>query len=126
MHVKISYLSLLLFFLQIILKNLISIILRISYFNFIIPGSPVLKKQAPRTMSTLHEDANVEEAEAEAIDVEAAAAAATKVVPEDKCQPGIAQIHIRPSALSVKSQQQLPPPPPDNVSRHSNSISAIL
>ena len=90
--------------------------------NFIIiPGSPVLKKQAPRTMSTLHEDANVEEAEAEAID------AATKVVPEDKCQPGIAQIHIRPSALSVKSQQQLPPPPPDNVSRHnSNSISAIL
>ena len=78
-----------------------------------------MKKQAPRTMSTLHEDANVEEAEAEAID------AATKVVPEDKCQPGIAQIHIRPSALSVKSQQQLPPPP-DNVSRHSNSISAIL
>ena len=76
-------------------------------------------------MSTLHEDANVEEAEAEAIDVEAAAAA-TKVVPEDKCQPGIAQIHIRPSALSVKSQQQLPPPPPDNVSRYSNSISAIL
>ena len=64
-------------------------------------------------MSTLHEDANVEEAEAEAID------AATKVVPEDKCQPGIAQIHIRPSALSVKSQQQ-----PDNVSRH--NISAIL
>ena len=87
--------------------------------NFIIiPGSPVLKKQAPRTMSTLHEDANVEEAEAEAID------AATKT--EDKCQPGIAQIHIRPSALSVKSQQQLPPPPPDNVSRYSNSISAIL
>ena len=79
-----------------------------------------MKKQAPRTMSTLHEDANVEEAEAEAID------AATKVVPEDKCQPGIAQIHIRPSALSVKSQQQLPPPPPDNVSRYSNSISAIL
>ena len=69
-------------------------------------------------MSTLHEDANVEEAEAEAIDVEAAAAA-TKVVPEDKCQPGIAQIHIRPTALSVKSQQQ-----PDNVSRH--NISAIL
>ena len=102
------------------MKNLsTSILLRISYINFIIAGSPVLKKQAPRTMSTLHEDANVEEAEAEAIDVEAAAAA-TKVVPEDKCQPGIAQIYIRPSALSVKSQQQ----PPDNVSRH--NISAIL
>ena len=60
-------------------------------------GSPVLKKQAPRTMSTLHEDTNVEEAEA------IIEATSHGKVPEDKCQPAAPQ---RPSALLDKSQLQ--------------------
>ena len=56
----------------------------------------MLKKQAPRTMSTLHEDTNVEEAEA------IIEAKSHGNVPEDKCQSAAAPPQ-RPSILLDKS-----------------------
>ena len=72
-----------------------------SLFPLFLLGSPVLKKQAPRTMSTLHEDTNVEEAEA------IIEAKSHGKVPEDKCQSAAAPPQ-RPSILLDKSSSHQP------------------
>ena len=75
----------------------------------------MLKKpaQVAPTMSTLHEDANVEEAEEAKAEAEDVMEASLKV-PEDKCQLQAASSH-RPSALldkgHVKDHHQLHPQP---------------